>query len=134
MISKAEYDAFRALEAQNAHLERQVEYLLGQMRLSRHKQFGASSEKSEYDMDQLNLFNEAEIFTVPGAPDAELIEVETHYRKRTRLTTDKLPYDLPVEVVEHSLPDAEQDCPCCGEHLDVMGREAMRRELVIIPG
>lgn len=69
MISKAQYDAFRALEAQNAHLERQVEYLLGQMRLSRHKQFGSSSEKSAYDMDQLNLFNEAEVFVTSEVPE-----------------------------------------------------------------
>lgn len=58
-MTKAEYDA---LIADKAHLERQVKYLLDQMRLSRHRQFGASSEKSEYDAAQLNLFNEAEVF------------------------------------------------------------------------
>lgn len=36
----------------------------------------------------------------------ELVEVEKHYRRRTRLVTDKLPEDLPIEVVEHELPEA----------------------------
>lgn len=65
-------------------------------------------------------------------PEPELIEIEKHYRKRTRLTTDKLPEDLPVEVVEHDLPHSGKVCPECGGELHVMGRES-RRELVIIP-
>lgn len=127
-ITKAEYDR---LIGEQARLERQVEYLLGQMCLARHRQFGASSEKSEYDAEQLNLFNEAEIFAAP-ASEPELVEVEKHYRKRTRLTTDKLPDDLPVEVVEHELPEDERVCPDCGNELHTMGRDS-RRELVIIP-
>lgn len=127
-ITKAEYDR---LIGEQARLERQVEYLLSQMRLSRHRQFGASSEKSEYDAEQLNLFNEAEIFA-DSSPEPELVEVEKHYRKRTRLTTDKLPDDLPVEVVEHELPEAERICPDCGNELHTMGQNC-RRELEIIP-
>jgi transposase len=137
-ITKAEYEDFLALKAEMlaskehaARLERQVEYLLEQMRLSRHRQFGASSEKSEYDSEQLNLFNEAEVMAAPELPEPELVEVEKHYRKRTRLTTDKLPEDLPVEVIEYTLPEDEQVCGCgCGLH--VMGHET-RRELKIIP-
>lgn len=127
-ITKAEYDA---LIANQAHLEQQVKYLLDQMRLARHRQFGASSEKSEYDSAQLNLFNEAEVFASPEA-EPELVQIEKHYRKRTRLTTDKLPDDLPIEVVEHGLPEDEQHCTHCGGELHVMGKEN-HRELVIIP-
>lgn len=127
-MTKAEYDA---LIADRAHLERQVKYLLEQMRLARHRQFGPSSEKSEYDAAQLNLFNEAEVFAGPKA-EPELVEIEKHYRKRTRLTTDKLPDDLPVEVVEHGLSEDERRCAHCGGELHVMGKET-RRELVIIP-
>ncbi len=65
-------------------------------------------------------------------PEPEFVEIEKHYRKRTRLTTDKLPDDLPVEVVEHDLPESERVCPECGGELHVMGRD-MRRELVIVP-
>ena len=63
-MTKAEYADFLALKEHAARLERQVEYLLEQMRLSRHRQFGASSEKSEYDLAQLNLFNEAEVMAI----------------------------------------------------------------------
>ena len=49
-ITKAEYEEFLASKERMARLERQVEYLLEQIRLSCHRQFGASSEKSEYDL------------------------------------------------------------------------------------
>ena len=65
-ITKAEYDR---LVGEQARLERQVEYLLEQMRLARHRQFGTSSEKSEYDLAQLNLFNEAEVMAAPEQPE-----------------------------------------------------------------
>lgn len=138
-ITKAEYEEFLASKAEMlalkeyaARLERQVEYLLEQMRLSRHRQFGASSEKSEYDLAQLNLFNEAEVMADPEQAESELTEVEKHYRKRGRLTTDKLPEDLPVEVMEYTLPESEQICDVCGGPLHVMGHES-RRELKIVP-
>ena len=128
-ITKAEYDR---LVGEQARLERQVEYLLEQMRLARHRQFGTSSEKSEYDLAQLNLFNEAEVMAAPKQPEPELVEVEKHYRKRTRLTTDKLPEDLPVEVIDYELPETEHVCEECGGKLHVMSRD-VRRELVIVP-
>lgn len=127
-ITKAEYDN---LVGERARLERQVEYLLEQMRLSRHRQFGASSEKSEYDLSQLNLFNEVEVMAMPEQPEPELVEVEKHYRKK-RSATDRLPEDLPVEIIEYTLSEDEQVCCECGCALHVMGYES-RRELKIIP-
>ncbi len=62
-ISRAEYEEKNArLASQDeriSHLENQVEVLMEALRLARHKQFGASSEKSEEPlMDQLSfLFN-----------------------------------------------------------------------------
>lgn len=120
------------LKRENEELRRQNEWLLAQLKLSKKRQFGASSEKSEYDFAQLNLFNEAEACSDESVQEQELTEVKKHYRKRTRLTTDKLPEDLPVEVVEHKLPESEQVCPDCGNHLRVMGHES-REELVLIP-
>ena len=57
-ISRAEYEA---LKAQNTDLSNQIEWLMEQMRLTRKKLFGSSSEKTQEDvMDQLSfLFNEA---------------------------------------------------------------------------
>lgn len=120
------------LKSRIAELEALVKYYEEQFRLSKHRQFGASSEKSEYDFGQLTIFNEAELFADANIPEPELVEIEKHYRKRTRLTTDKLPDDLPVEVVEHDLPESERICPECGGTLHVMGRDT-RRELVIVP-
>ena len=121
-----------ALKTEVAELKTLVKYYEEQFRLSRHRQFGVSSEKSQYDFDQLCIFNEPELTADANIPEPELQEIEKHYRRRTRVTLDKLPTDLPVEVVEHELPEDQQLCPECGGTLHVMGRDS-RRELVIIP-
>jgi transposase len=131
-ITQAEYDNLVAEKAERARLERQVEYLLEQMRLSRHRQFGVSSEKSEYDLAQLNLFNEAEVMAETERPEPELVEIEKHYRKAKRSAAGRLPEGLPVEIIEYILPEDEQICCECGCALHVMGHES-RRELKIIP-
>ena len=113
-------------------MKQQIEWLMLQLKLSKHRQFGASSEKSEYDYAQLSLFNEAEAAADKTAAEPGLIEIEKHYRKRKRSSTDRLPDNLPVEVIEHDLPGDEQICPECAGALHVMGKET-RRELVIIP-
>jgi transposase len=122
------------LEAEIAELKTLVKFYEGQFRLAKRRQFGASSEKSEYDNIQLSMsedvFNEAEANFSTDALEPELVDVEKHYRKRTRLTTDKLPDNLPVETIEYELSDTT--CPDCGELMHVMGKE-VRRELKIIP-
>lgn len=119
------------MKSENAELTQKVNWLMEQFRLAKHHKFGASSEKSEYDFSQMSIFNEAEFFADPDEKDPELAEVKTYFRKRTRLTTDKLPNDLPVEVVEHELPEAKRICLECGGELHVMGHDT-RSELVII--
>jgi transposase len=111
-------------------LEQQVQWLMSQIRLAKHKQFGTSSEQT--NVEQINLFSEAEVTANSADPEPSLSKVKAHYRKRTRLTTDKLPEDLPVEIIEHELPEAERFCPDCGGELHTMGRET-REELKIIP-
>ena len=101
-----------------------------QLQLSRHRAFGVSSEKSEYD--QLHLFNEVEVAVDETAPEPELAEIQRYYRKRPRLVNDVLPEDIPIEIVEHDLPTEEQVCPECDGNLHVMGR-TKRRELKIVP-
>jgi len=113
-----------------AELEQQVQWFMSQIRLAKHKQFGVSSEQTK--AEQMNLFNEAEVIADLTAPETSLTEVKLHYRKRTRLTTDKLPEDLPIEVIEHELPEEDRVCPDCGSELHTMGRET-REELKVIP-
>ena len=112
-------------------LEALINFYEAQFRLHKHRQFGAKSEKSEYDQ-QLNIFDEAEATADESVPEPELREVQRHFRKRKRLINDKLPENLPIEIVEHDLEDDAKDCPECENPMHVMGREK-RRELVIIP-
>jgi transposase len=120
----------KELKLENEQLKQQNQWLMEQFRLSKHKQYGTSSEQSF--VEQMSLFNEAEVMADLTAPEPTLTEVKTHYRKRTRLITDKLPEDLPVEVIEYELPETERVCPDCSSELRVMGRET-HEELKIIP-
>ena len=113
-----------------AELEALVKYYEEQFRLNKHRQFGAKSEKSEYD--QISIFNEAETTADPTAAEPELVEVEKYYRKRKRLVNDSLPDDIHVETVEYELPEEAQICPDCNGPLHIMGHET-RRELKIVP-
>jgi len=119
-ISKAEYES---LKQQNA-------WLLEQLKLSRHRQYGAFSEKSEYN--QLSIFNETEAVADKSVAEPDLEEVKAYRRKKSRSPAERLPPDLPVEVIEHTLPEADQICANCGGHLHVMGRDS-REELKLIP-
>ena len=71
-----------------AGLEQQIEWFMSQIRLAKHKQFGVSSEQT--DITQPSIFNEAESNADMALPEPEITEVKAHYRKHTRLTTDKL--------------------------------------------
>lgn len=64
-ISRAEHEEFQAQRTKISELKCRVELLMEALRLARHKQFGASSEKSEDTLtEQLSfLFNEAEAFS-----------------------------------------------------------------------
>ncbi len=129
-ISKAEYEEYQSLKQRNEHLLQQVDYLMQQMRLARQKKFGSSSEKSEYD--QLGLFDEAEVSTNETVPEPDVQEIKSYYRKKRKEIGEKLPKDLPIEIVEHTLPEEEQICAECGGHLHVMGKTE-RDTLKLIP-
>lgn len=112
-------------------LTRENQWFREQFKLLRCGKFGPSSEKT--DSDQLSFSDEVGANADLSIPEPSLTEVKTHYRKsRTRLTTDKLPEDLPVEIIEHKLPEDECICPECNNVLHVMGKE-IREELKIIP-
>ena len=141
-ITKADYDVLvikamenEALKSDVTELSAKVEWLMEQFRLAQHRRFGASSEKTiDGGFEQMNIFNESEIISDILVPEPELIEIEKHFRKRKNMVNaDKLPANLPIETVEHELPDDEQFCPDCEGHLHVMGKETLRRELKLIP-
>ncbi len=130
-ILKTEYDN---LKSGYAELAAKVEWLMEQFRLAQHRRFGVSSEKSAgSDNDQMNLFNESETASDVLVPEPEIVEVESHYRKRRNMVNGKLPDNLPVETILHELPSDERVCPECDGPLHVMGTETLRRELKLIP-
>jgi len=117
------------LEQENAELTAKVNWLLEQFRLSQHHRYGASSEKTNPEQQQ--LFNEIEAEAQPllAEPTIEKITYERRKRQGQRETMLK---DLPVETIEYRLPKEEQVCSCCGNSLHEMSTE-VRQELKIIP-
>lgn len=84
-ISRAEYEKLQAQSKRVSELESRVDVLMEALRLARHKQFGASSEKSEETlMEQLSfLFNEAEVFSAAEKEETENVTVvATHKRHK----------------------------------------------------
>lgn len=144
-ITLSEYNIFIKQAKRISELESQVQWLMEQFKLSKRRQFGSSSEQTASDQLSLldgalnlspdgspNLFNEAEDSSDPSISEPDLKEIKAYFRKKTRLTTDKLPKDLPIESIEYVINDADTICPDCGHDLHVMGEE-IREELKIIP-
>jgi transposase len=131
-ISCVEYNALRK---ENERLSRQVDWLVEQMRLARKKVFGASSEKSREELvGQMNLlFDEAELHLAMEHKEEASAPVAGYTRKkRSGGVEEILPENVPVEVVEHRLPESKLACPQCGTTMTEIGKE-VRRSLVIIP-
>ena len=133
-ISRAEYEEFQAQRKKISELESRVDVLMEALRLARHKQFGASSEKSEDTlMEQLSfLFNEAEVFAaVKDEENATVVAAHKRHKKH-EYTLDNIPEGIPVEQVEHRLEGKDLICPECGENMTEIGKEVVRT-LKIIP-
>ena len=126
-ISRDEYEAQKE---RIAELEQQVSVLMEAVRLSRHKRFGASSEHIDGDaMEQLSLlFNEAEFFCEDiKTAEPEAVTVAAYKRhKKHEYTLDNLPDNVPTEVVEHRLKDADLVCPACRDTMKEIGKDVVR--------
>ncbi|MET4693790.1 IS66 family transposase [Endozoicomonas lisbonensis] len=113
----------QSILAKNALLEERLRLLL-------HKQFGASSEKTS--PDQQELFNEAEQ-DQPEQPEPdpeESVTVAEHTRQKKG--RKPLPKDLPRVREEHDIRDDEKNCSGCGNQLHRIGEE-VTEQLDIIP-
>ena len=129
-----------ALEQEQAQvitsLTLQNEWLLEQLKLSKKKLFGRSSEQAEQlVMDQLGLImNEAEAY-ICGMNSAGKapVTVKAYERKRqSGNVLDVVPEGTPAEVVEHRLPENERICSACGSEMVEIGKE-VRRSLMMEP-
>ena len=114
----------------------QNEWLLEQLKLSKKKLFGRSSEQAEQMvMEQLSLtYNELEAYAFgTKAATEKQITVKAHERKRqSGNVLDVVPEGTPTEVVEHRLPGNELTCSACGSKLVEIGKE-VRRSLMMKP-
>ena len=134
-ISRAEYEEFQAQRKKISELESRVDLLMEALRLARHKQFGASSEKSEDTLvEQLSfLFNEAEVFSAAEKEEEAVTIVAAHKRhKKHEYTLDNIPESMTTKQVEHRLEGGDLVCPQCGDTMAEIGKEVVRT-LEIIP-
>ncbi|WP_209440931.1 IS66 family transposase zinc-finger binding domain-containing protein, partial [Paenibacillus maysiensis] len=113
------------LEQQNAELSAKLKWYEEQFRLAQQKRFGASSEKTNPDQMELDLFNEAEVLATPETQEPDNSRTKSASRE-TKLE------QLPIETLIYELPASEQICSCCGGDLHEMSTET-RNEIVIIP-
>ena len=127
-----------------AELELQNQWLLEQLKLSKQRQFGSSSEKSAAieGGEQLSVFNEAEATADPAVAEPALEQVAAlppvvaatlHTRKKPKGKREEDFSGLPVEQVVHELSESERVCPDCGGPLHACGHEVYRRELTVVP-
>ena len=135
-ISRAEYEKLQAQSKRVSELESRVDVLMEALRLARHKQFGASSEKSEETlMEQLSfLFNEAEVFSAAEKEETENVTVVAAHKrhKKHEYTLDNIPEGIETKQVEHRLEGEDLVCHQCGETMTEIGKEVVRT-LEIVP-
>lgn len=129
-IIKQLHDQILLQEQHIAELNAKLKWYEEQYRLSQQKQFGSSSEKS--DVDQLNLFNEAEDTADPKLQEPTLETITYERRKKQVGQRAEKIKDLPVEVIEYRLEEHEQICPCCQGALHEMSTQ-VRQEIKVIP-
>ena len=135
-ISRAEYERFQEQAQVITSLTLQNEWLLEQLKLSKKKLFGRSSEQAEQMvMEQLSFtYNEAEAYASGTKAAAEKpVAVKAHERKRqSGNVLDVVPEGTPTEVVEHRLSENELTCSARGNKLVEIGKE-VRRTLQMEP-
>ena len=134
-ISQAEYEELQAQSKRVSELESRVDLLMEALRLTRHKRFGASSEKTDESfMEQLSfLFNEAEVFSTAEKEEPEATDVAGHKRhKKHTYTLDTIPEGIPTKQVEHRLEGEDLVCPQCGNTMTEIGKEVVKT-LKIVP-
>ncbi len=102
-------------------------YLLEQFRLAKQDRFAPKSEKNIYQSD---LFDEAGIETEEIEENNNTIEIKNHTRKKHPVRKP-LPADLPREQIVHDIKEEEKICEC-GIPLSRIGEE-ITEQLKFIP-
>ena len=121
------------LTTQVAKMQKLIEYYEYQFKLMKRKQFGSSSERVMIETPeyrQIGLLGEAgETIKPEYIPEKEEI---TYTRKKQIGKREEDLSNLPVERIDHELPESGRSCPECGELMHDIGVD-VRRELKLIP-
>ena len=110
-----------------------LKYLIEQMSLARHRQFGASSEQG-------HLFDEAEVLAaatteaqdiapIPAAPDVSNVAAPPVAKARGKRAP--LPAELPRAEIVHDVPETERTC-LCGTPMVEIGQD-ISEQIDIVP-
>jgi len=122
----------KTVESQQVRIDQLTTMLLNLQK----SMFGPSSEKSKYvlgeEANQPSLFNEAEAESNRQAPEPTKVDVAGHSRKAKR-TREELAANVPVVEVLCELDEEKCRCEICHGKMRVLGKEAVREELEIIP-
>ena len=119
-----------ALEALVSKQKALIEYYENQFLLLKRRQFGTSSEKSDIDVQQLNLFPDPTEVPLPTIDETEDIK---YTRKKRKGKREEDLSGLPVERIDYKLSEEERGCPECGETMHDIGVGNVRKELTLIP-
>ncbi|ABN51752.1 MAG TPA: IS66 family transposase ISCth11 [Hungateiclostridium thermocellum] len=115
------------LELENKRLHETVAYLT-------RKLYGRSSEKtSALSVGQVSLFDEAEVYAVPQAPEPDLKEVQGYIRRKYKGQRTDLLKDIPHDKRLCTLAEEDRYCEACGTDLVSVGKEFIRTEIEFIP-
>lgn len=97
-------------KVQLEQVNQNMNLILEQLNIAKHKQFGRSSEKMVYDGQLEMCFNEAEV-TIAGKfvvePELEEVCPKPYKRRKSKGKRDEDLKDLPVTVINHELSEEE---------------------------
>ena len=120
------------LEEEYERLQFKAQWLEEKLNLNLSKRYGKSSEKGCKGQIELDIFNEAESESSSSVsePEIEDVVVKEHKRKKKRSPKDAYK-NLPVERIEHDIPEEDKVCPKCGKEMHKMSEEVVRHIEVI---
>jgi transposase len=95
------------------------------------KMYGPQQER--IDPNQLTLFDADELEELAEELAAKRSPAASSLARKRGHGRRPLPRNLPREQVVHELPEAQRQCPCCGEVRQEIGRETSE-QLEYIPG
>ena len=114
------------LETENKRLHETVDFLTKKL-------YGRSSEKTSALMDQMSIFDEAEVEADPNAPEPDIEQARNYMVKRYPGKRVELLKDLPRTKKLLSLNEEDRICIECGDNLVPVGEEFVRTEIEFIP-